>query len=72
MANQYKSFYLRDIQNIINKVALEEMKTPGTMIEGRTADPLAIINERYAHYNAGIRALAIRLNSKLEEDDPDA
>ncbi len=72
MANQYKSFYLRDIQNIINKEALEAMKTPGMMIVGNKDEPLAAINERCAHYNAGIRALAIRLNSKLEEDDPDA
>jgi hypothetical protein len=71
MANEYKSFYLKEIQDIINKAALSIMMQPQKLFLGEQAqkvESLTQLNDRISQYNDGIRALAVYLNNVLEKD----
>ena len=75
MANSYKSFYLKDIQHIINQAAIELLMQPQKLFLGEQAqkvESLTNLNDRIAHYNDGVRALAVYLSNKLEKDDQEA
>ena len=71
MANEYKSFYLKDIQDIINNAALSIMMQPQKLFLGDQAqkvESLAQLNDRIAQFNDGVRSLAVYLNAVLEKD----
>ena len=71
MANEYKSFYLKDIQDIINNAALSIMMQPQKLFLGDQAqkvESLAQLNDRVAQFNDGVRSLAVYLNAVLEKD----
>ncbi len=71
MANEYKSFYLNEIRDIINKSALSIMMQPQKLFLGEQAqkvESLTQLNDRISQYNDGIRSLAVYLNSMLEKD----
>ena len=70
MANEYKSFYLKDIQDIINNAALSIMMQPQKLFLGDQAqkvESLAQLNDRVAQFNDGVRSLAVYLNAVLEK-----
>lgn len=74
MANEYKSFYLKEIQDIINKTALSIMIQPQKLFLGEQAqkvESLEHINDRIAYYNDGIRALALVLINAFAKDGDD-
>lgn len=74
MSNEFKSFYLKDIQDIINKAALSVMMQPQRLFVGEQAqnvESLAHMNDRVSQYNDGVRALAVYLNVVLEKDGDD-
>ena len=71
MGNEYKSFYLKDIQDIINKAALNIMMQPQKLFLGdqsHKVESLAQLNDRIAQFNDGVRSLAVYLNVALEKD----
>ena len=80
MANEYKSFYLKDVVDLINATLPECMMTPlfgstGTRKTDGTPMTLAEIanyNSAISLHNEGARELAERLKDRLQrEDDPD-
>jgi hypothetical protein len=74
MSNEFKSFYLKDIQDIINKAALSIMMQPQRLFmneQAQNVESLAHMNDRVSQYNDGVRALAVYLNVVLEKDGDD-
>ena len=77
MADEYKSFYLKDLVQIINAAALECMMTPSfgnlKKIDG-TSMSLAEIsnyNSLIGIHNEGVRELAERLKGSLLRGEGD-
>ncbi len=72
MANSFKSFYLEDIEKIINRVALANMMTPAIVMkmggEQLTLTELSSHNSLVAMHNEGVREMADRLIEALRED----
>jgi hypothetical protein len=71
MANEYKSYYLKDLIQIINQAAVSIMMQPQKLFLGEQAqkvENLAHLNDRIAHYNDGVRSLAVYLAMALEKD----
>lgn len=77
MSNSYKSFYLRDILNTIDRVAVDIMMVPcfGEKKPDGTLATLAEIsnhNSLIAMHNEGIREMAKMLKDALQgEEDTD-
>ena len=74
MANDYKSFYLKDIIPIIDRCAMQCFVSPQKTLVGNqvsTVESLSILNDRIAQHNEGIRAMADHLIDLLavEADD---
>lgn len=73
MANRYASLYLNDVLNKVKEVAIETMLSPHRCIIGDTnGDSTAVINDRIAQRNEGIRELAralIRELVKMTEEE---
>lgn len=75
MANQYKSFYLSEILQIIDKVAIELMMTPANPGDAimKDRDDFLSYNNNVAWNNEGIHDLAFNLKAELikeaEDDD---
>ena len=72
MANSFKSFYLEDIEKIVNRVALANMMTPASVMklggEQLTQTELSSHNSLVAMHNEGVREMADRLIEALRED----
>lgn len=74
MANEYKSFYRKDLEEIINKSAIAIMMQPQKTFIGDQAqkvESLQQLNDRIAHFNDGVRSLAIYLAHALEKEGED-
>lgn len=77
MADEYKSFYLKDLIPIINAAVLECMMTPsfGNMKKidgtGMSLAEISAYNSLISIHNEGARELAGRLKEKLTEGDED-
>lgn len=74
MSNQYKSYYLKDLQDIINKSAIAIMMQPQKLFLGdqvNKVESLQQLNDRIAHFNDGIRSLAVYLTHALEKEGED-
>ena len=77
MANEFKSFYLKDVLNTIDAVAMDAMMTPmfamnkkpdGTMM---TLSEISAYNSLVSAHNEGVHEMAAQLKAKLAEDDDD-
>ena len=74
MASDYTSFYLKDLLPMIDKVALDSMKSPDTITIGKTDEQIYLLkNASIAFYNRGILKMREQLVTALtrEEADPD-
>lgn len=74
MSNQYKSYYLKDLQDIINKSAIAIMIQPQKLFLGdqvQKVESLQQLNDRIAHFNDGVRSLAVYLVRALEKEGED-
>lgn len=74
MANDYKSFYLSDLEARISKVALDAMMSPQKTLLGDQAqkvESLSVLNDRIAQYNEGVRGMALMLQANLRKDEED-
>ena len=74
MANEYKSYYVKDLIPIINKAAIDIMSQPQKLFLGdqpQKVESLAQLNDRIAQFNDGIRTLAVVLVNTLEKDGDD-
>ena len=76
MANEYKSFYLKDLIPIIDHCALDLMSPP--ILVGKKADgtimnltEISHQNSMIAMENSGIKLLAQTLIDELKGDDAD-
>ena len=70
--NEYKSFYLRDVLGIIDRVAMETMLSPCLAGDPKqTPVDLATYNNMVASNNEGIRDYVNQLRNALMEDDHD-
>ena len=72
MANEHKSFCLKDLIPIINQAAISIMMQPQKLFLGQQAqnvESLAHMNDRIAQYNDGVHALAVYLTATLTKDD---
>ena len=76
MANDYKTFYLKDILPIIDQVSIDIMMVP-CFSEKKPDGTLASIGEVSNHnsliamHNEGIREMAKMLKAKLMEEEED-
>ena len=74
MASDYTSFYLKDLLPMIDKVALDSMKSPDTIMIGKTDEQIYLLkNASVSFYNRGILKMREQLVTALtrEEADPD-
>lgn len=74
MANEYKTFYLRDLLQTIDKCALDIQKEPNMLMLGKDETQLYLLqNASTAAYNRGILKMREALIKELasEEDDAD-
>lgn len=73
MANEYKTFYLRDLLLLIDSVALGAQKDPNTIITHQgDMQMLLFQNANVALYNRGIMKMREALVEALnKEADPD-
>ena len=73
MANEYKSFYLRDLLLLIDSVALGAQKEPNTIITHQgDMQMLLFQNANVALYNRGVMKMREALVEALnKEADPD-
>lgn len=73
MANKYDSFYLADLEEMIQKMALDKMKPPFAMFgfthgmnsAELTADDLAFRNSMLAAQNNGVKIMAEAVIAEL-------
>ena len=77
MANQYKSFYLNDIEATIDQVAVDIMMVPSFSEKKQdgtfaTLTELANHNSMIAMHNEGVREMAKMLKFVLRGDKEDA
>lgn len=71
MSNEFRSFYLKEIQAKINEKAVEIMIQPQKLFLGDQAqkvESLSLLNDRISHFNDGVRSLAIVLINAFEKD----
>ena len=73
MANEYKTFYLRDLLLLIDSVALGAQKDPNTIITHQGDMQMILFqNANVALYNRGVMKMREALVEALnKEDDPD-
>ena len=74
MSNQYKSYYLKDLQDIINKSAIAIMMQPQKLFlvdQAQKVESLQQLNDRIAHFNDGVRSLAVYLVRAIEKEGED-
>ena len=73
MANEYKTFYLRDLLLLIDSVAFGAQKDPNTIITHQgDMQMLLFQNANVALYNRGVMKMREALVEALnKEDDPD-
>ena len=74
MGNEYKSYYLKDMKDIINKSAISIMMQPQKLFLGdqtNKVESLTALNDRIAQFNDGVRAMAVYLVHVLEKDGED-
>lgn len=73
MANEYKTFYLRDLLLLIDSVALGAQKDPNTIITHQDDMQMLLFqNANVALYNRGIMKMREALVEALnKEADPD-
>ena len=74
MSNKYKSFYMNDLADIINKSAIAIMMQPQKLFIGdqeKKVESLQQLNDRIAHFNDGVRSLAVYLARALEKEGED-
>ena len=73
MANEYKTFYLRDLLLLIDSVALGAQKDPNTIITHQgDMQMLLFQNANVAIYNRGVMKMREALVEALnKEADPD-
>lgn len=74
MANEYKSFYLKDLEALTCKTMLETLMSPQKQFLGDQAskvEDLKTLNDRICHYNEGVRAMAMMLMKAIGKDDED-
>lgn len=73
MADEYKSFFLKDLQTMIDRVALDNQKEPNMLMMGRDETQLYLLqNASTAAYNRGIMKMREALLKELagkEEDE---
>ena len=74
MKDVYTSFFLKDLLQIIDKVALDNQREPNMMLIGKDDSQLYLLqNASIAAYNRGILKMREALIRELasEEDDGD-
>ena len=72
MRDEYTSFFLKDLLQIIDKIALDNQREPNMMLIGKDDPQLYLLrNASIAAYNRGILKMREALIEKLasEEDD---
>ena len=74
MKDGYTSFFLKDLLQIIDKVALDNQREPNMMMVGKGDEQIVLLqNASIAAYNRGILKMREALIKELasEEDDAD-
>lgn len=74
MPNEYKSLYMKDVEALIHKTALEIMMSPQKTFIGDQAskvESLNQMNDRVAQFNEGVRGMALSLVKALWKADDD-
>jgi len=74
MKDGYTSFFLKDLLQIIDKVALDNQREPNMMMVGKGDEQIVLLqNASVAAYNRGILKMREALIKELasEEDDAD-
>lgn len=74
MNNPYKSYNLKDLVPIIDRVAMDNMLTPAfaqKKPDGMVATLAEVSNHNSlaAMFNDGIRTMALRLEEELDDDE---
>lgn len=69
MQNEFKTFYLRDLLLLIDRVAMECMMCPRGASHLDDMDNVVQINSNIAWNNEGVRDLATRLKDELNRED---
>ena len=74
MKDGYTSFFLKDLLQVIDKVALDNQREPNMMMVGKGDEQIILLqNASVAAYNRGILKMREALINELasEEDDGD-
>ena len=74
MKDGYTNFFLKDLLQIIDKVALDNQREPNMMMVGKGDEQIVLLqNASVAAYNRGILKMREALIKELasEEDDAD-
>ena len=74
MKDGYTNFFLKDLLQIIDKVALDNQREPNMMMVGKGDEQIVLLqNASIAAYNRGILKMREALIKELasEEDDAD-
>ena len=74
MKNDYTSYFLKDLLQMIDKVALDNQKEPNMLMIGKGDEQVILLqNASVAAYNRGILKMREALIKELasEEDDAD-
>ena len=74
MKDVYTSFFLKDLLQVIDKVALDNQREPNMMMVGKGDEQIILLqNASVAAYNRGILKMREALIKELasEEDDAD-
>ena len=74
MKDGYTSFFLKDLLQVIDKVALDNQREPNMMMVGKGDEQIILLqNASVAAYNRGILKMREALIKELasEEDDAD-
>lgn len=67
--NEYKTIYLKDMLNLIDRVALETVTVPQVTTAAHSSGMWTENNANAAVYNEGIRNMVIELRKALLEED---
>ena len=71
MDNDYKSYYLKDLIPLIDRVAFETMIPPHVMTGANTSGMWTENNACVAIFNEGVRNMVIRLREVLLKEEED-
>ena len=71
MDNDYKSFYLKDLISLIDRVAIETMMPPHVAAGANASGMWTENNACVAIFNEGVRNMVIRLREVLLEEEDD-